>query len=118
MTLVALRSEVTKLKEQAGGILAPADLGALWTPRSEPQRMALASEADEVYYGGAAGGGKTDLIIGVAITRHRWSVIFRREYAQHSAIVDRVNEVLDPIADQVAYNGTERRWRLPGNRFL
>src|SRR5436309_1776879 len=86
MTLLALRSQVEKLKAEAGGVLVPADLGALWTPRSEPQRMALESEADEIYYGGAAGGG--------------------------------VTELLAPIADQVAYNGTDRRWRLPGHRFI
>lgn len=114
----ALASCVSRLEKANAGILAPADLGALWTPRSAPQRMALESEADEVYYGGAAGGGKTDLLIGAAITRHRRSMIFRREYAQHSAIIDRVSEVLARIAEQVSYNGTERRWRLPGSRFL
>src|SRR5687767_4128786 len=118
MTLVALRTEIDKLKKSSAGILVPADLGALWTPQSDPQLLALESEANEVYYGGAAGGGKTDLIIGAALTRHRRSVIFRREYAQHSAIIDRVNEVLEPIEDQVAYNGTDRRWRLPGGRSL
>src|SRR5215210_6035584 len=103
-----LLSRVARL-ERAPARAGVVDLNALWTPQSDPQRMALESEADEVYYGGAAGGGKTDLLIGAAITRHRWSVIFRREYAQHSAIVDRVNEVLDPIAEQVAYNGSDRR---------
>ena len=116
-TALALRVD-RKLEKTSAGVLAPADLGTLWTPRSDPQRMALESEADEVYYGGAAGGGKTDLLIGAALTQHRRSVIFRREYAQHSAIIDRVTEVLAPIADQVAYNGTERRWRLPGSRIL
>lgn len=90
----------------------------MWTPRSDPQRIALESEADEVYYGGAAGGGKTDLVIGVALTQHRRSVIFRREYAQLTAIIDRVKEVITPIEQAVTYNGTERRWRLPGGRTL
>jgi hypothetical protein len=117
MTLVRspLRAEIARLKAaQQGQARVPVDLGPLWTPRSEPQRLALESEADEVYYGG----GKTDLLIGLAITRHRRSVIFRREYAQHSAIIDRVNEILTPIVDRVGYNGTERRWRLSGGRFL
>src|SRR5215210_8761980 len=112
-----LLSRVARL-ERAPARAGVDDLNALWTPQSDPQWMALESEADEIYYGGAAGGGKTDLVIGAAITRHQRSVIFRREYAQHSAIVDRVTEILEPIADQVAYNGTDRRWRLPGRRFI
>src|SRR5688572_6739241 len=92
MTVATLRRDVEKLKAEAGGLAVSVDFGTLWTPRSDPQRMALESEADEIYYGGAAGGGKTDLIIGAAITQHQRSVIFRREYAQHSAIVDRVTE--------------------------
>ena len=114
----ALASRVGRLEKTSAGVLAPADIAGLWTPRSEPQRLALESEADELYYGGAAGGGKTDLLIGAALTQHRHAVLFRREYAQHSAIIDRVTEVLAPIADQVSYNGTDRRWRLPGSRFL
>lgn len=94
------------------------DAAPLWVPRSEPQRLALESEADEVYYGGAAGGGKTDLVIGLALTQHQRSVIFRREYGQLSAIIDRVKEVLEPISDAVGYNGSSLRWRLPGQRFL
>ena len=118
MTIATLRREVERLRAEAGEVLRPADLGALWTPRSEPQRLALESEADELYYGGAAGGGKTDLLIGAAVTRHRRAALFRREYSQHAAIIDRVNEVVEPIADRVSYNGTARRWRLPGGRFL
>lgn len=34
----------------------------IWQPNSEPQRRALASRADSVIYGGAAGGGKTDAL--------------------------------------------------------
>lgn len=36
--------------------------GAKWKPNSEPQRKAIASRADSVLYGGAAGGGKTDAL--------------------------------------------------------
>jgi hypothetical protein len=114
----ALASRVARLEKTGAGVLAPVNFGALWTPRSAPQRMALESEAHEVYYGGAAGGGKTDLLIGAALTQHRRSVLFRREYSQHAAIIDRVNEIIEPISEQVAYNGTDRRWRLPDRRVL
>jgi Terminase large subunit, T4likevirus-type, N-terminal len=47
-----------------------------------PQQAAYESPADELFFGGSAGGGKTQLLIGLAVTRHRHSVIFRREYGQ------------------------------------
>lgn len=90
----------------------------LWTPRSEPQRMALESMADEVYYGGSAGGGKTDLLIGLALMHQRRSVIFRREYGQLAAIIDRVKAVLEPIEGRYGYNGSSLRWQLPDGRLV
>lgn len=42
---------------------------AKWKPNSDPQRRALASRADSVLYGGAAGGGKTDAMLANAV-RH------------------------------------------------
>jgi len=35
---------------------------ALWTPQSVPQWKAFLSRADELFYGGEAGGGKSELI--------------------------------------------------------
>lgn len=50
--------------------------------RLSPQEAALESFADELFFGGAPGGGKTHLILGAAVTRHRNSIIFRREFSQ------------------------------------
>ena len=46
---------------------------AAWTPEpsNRPQVEAYNSKADLLLYGGAAGGGKTDLLIGLALTQHR-----------------------------------------------
>jgi hypothetical protein len=58
----------------------PQALGKLtpWVPNPGPQALAYLSPADELYFGGAAGGGKTSLLIGLALTAHRDSLILRR----------------------------------------
>ena len=47
-----------------------------------PQQMAYESRADIMLFGGAAGGGKSALLIGLALTRHQRSIIYRRESKQ------------------------------------
>jgi hypothetical protein len=49
-----------------------------WVPNVGPQTEAYYSEADEIFYGGEAGGGKTDLGVGLALTEHQRSLILRR----------------------------------------
>ena len=92
---------------------------ALWLPQSVPQWQAILSEADELFYGGQAGGGKTDLILGAAVTQHRDSVIFRREYRQMvgaRGIIDRSREIIGKAG---RYNGQDHVWRdLPGGRSI
>lgn len=67
-----------------------------WTPNPGRQAEALESPADVLGYGGGAGGGKTDLLIGAAATRHRNSVIFRREKTQVRDIWERMLEICGP----------------------
>ncbi len=87
-----------------------------WEPLTgSPQTEAYHSPADFLFYGGSAGGGKTDLLVGLALTRHRQSVIFRREYGQLQAIIHRVQNIL---SGRVGYNGQEKIWRLKDDRHL
>ena len=67
-----------------------------WVPHPDnhPQQMAYESTAHVIGFGGAAGGGKTDLAVGLALTQHSRSIIFRREGTTLGAIVDRIEEVL------------------------
>jgi hypothetical protein len=81
--------------------------------------MAYLSPADELFYGGAAGGGKTELLLGLAVTAHEKSIIFRREFAQFrgaGGLIERSRELLGRVA---RYNGAEHTWRnVPGGRAL
>lgn len=81
----------------------------VWTPLSGPQTIAYESQADVIGYGGAAGGGKTDLACGLALTKHKKIAVFRRESTQLTGIIDRLEEL---IGDKKGYNGQKNIWRL------
>ena len=89
----------------------------LWAPQPGPQTEAYLSEADETLYGGAAGGGKTDLALGLAITAHTKSIIFRREYPQLRDIILRSKDIL--LSSPAKFNGQDHTWRdIPGHRSI
>lgn len=85
--------------------------------RMSPQQMALESQADELFFGGGLGGGKTYLLLGLALTKHRNSIIFRREYSQmrgEKGIIEESKQIIGLRGD--FGNST---WRnLPGGRSI
>ena len=88
-----------------------------WYGRPTPVRetLALASEADELFYGGAAGGGKTFCLLGVGATKHRKSIIFRRTYPRLFEIVQTSRELFSSCGE---YNGNEHYWRFASGALL
>lgn len=66
----------------------------LWTSLEGPQTLGFVSEADILGYGGAAGGGKSDLGIGLGLTSHKHVGIFRQNGTELTAIVDRISQIL------------------------
>lgn len=80
-----------------------------WRPLPGPQTIAYHSEADIIGYGGAAGGGKTDLACGKALTQHEKIMVLRREATQLTGIIDRLTQIL---GSRDGYNGQEKIWRL------
>jgi hypothetical protein len=86
-------------------------------PKNKPQLEAYFSSADRLFYGGRAGGGKSDLILGLAFTAHRNSIIFRREYPQLKGLIRRSRQIGTGVGAR--FNGTEKSWsNIPGNREL
>ena len=67
----------------------------VWVPNPGPQTRALESEADELFYGGSAGGGKSDLVIGLAVEHHQRSLILRRFNEDARDLAERMSGVLE-----------------------
>lgn len=61
-----------------------------WYPQSGPQALAYISKADELFFGGAAGGGKTDLLVGLSLTAHIKSLLLRSESTQLTGVKERI----------------------------
>lgn len=89
--------------------------GGVWSPHpdNEPQQIAYECTADIVGYGGAAGGGKTDLGLGLALNKHKKVAIFRREAPQLLGIIDRLTDIL---GNRDGFNGHDKVWRNAGPR--
>lgn len=108
---------IREIEEQFGLKKVEAAGEPIWKPLPGPQMMAYSSEADELFYGGAAGGGKTDLILGLSLTNHQNSIIFRREYPQLKGLLQRCKKILK--GSGANYNSTEKTWNnLPDDRAL
>lgn len=72
-------------------------------PSPGPQTQAYYSPADMLLYGGEAGGGKSSLINGLALTAHNRSLVMRRQYTDLSAIID---DCLRLYGSRDGYNGS------------
>lgn len=86
-----------------------------WMPQVGPQTEALNSPADIIFYGGQAGGGKTDLLLGAALTTQEHSILFRRESVQLVGIIERMTRIM---GGRDGYNSKDDIWRVGDGRVL
>lgn len=80
-----------------------------WRPLPGPQTVAFETQADVCGYGGAAGGGKTDLAVGLALTMHQRVTIFRPIGTELPAVRERLGEL---VGSRDGYNGKDDIWRI------
>ncbi len=93
---------------------APDTSSVPWKPLPGPQTRAYESKADITGFGGSAGGGKSALAIGLAVTKHRRSLIFRREQTQVRDLWQKLGNVCSTAGRS---NENLLLWRdLPGDR--
>ena len=85
-----------------------------WRPQEGPQLRAFESEADVLGYGGAAGGGKTDLACGLTL-EHKRVLYVRRQRTQTTGFANRLEQLLGTVQ---GYNSTTGEWRMGPDRFL
>jgi len=88
----------------------------LWSPQAGPQSVAYYHRADEMLYGGAAGGGKTDLVVGLATTAHQRSLVFRRMSTDLDGLWDRLLDVTQ--GHQKQSNNVKKRMTLNDGRVI
>lgn len=86
-----------------------------FVPNPGAQTEAYRSDADILLYGGAAGGGKSFLMLGKASQRHRSAIIFRRESSQTDGLEKSGKEI---IADAADFNGSDKEWNWSDGRSL
>ena len=82
-----------------------------WVPNVGPQTAAYFCEADELLYGGEAGGGKSDLLLGLALNEHKRARILRRVNQDAAELGDRLVEI---IGNNKGYSGKPPTYRKSG----
>ena len=94
---------------------------ATWIPQSKPQWLAFLTRADETFYGGAAGGGKSDLLLGLAGEAHQRSIIFRRVFPNLRFLVERSRKIYNAEGKEHgkdSYNESLHIWRLSNGNMI
>jgi hypothetical protein len=84
-------------------------------PTIGPQIDAYYHLADETFFGGEAGGGKSALAIGLATNEHHKAIIFRRYVADAETFAEQALEI---IGHRSGYNGQKLRLRLPNGKTI
>jgi hypothetical protein len=87
----------------------------VWVPNPGPQTDCYYCEAEETLFGGEPGGGKSQVLIGLALTTHERSLLLRRTGKEASKFVSEIEEIL---GSRDNFNGKDDQWRLPNGKVI
>ena len=89
---------------------------AVWVPQPR-QAVFMARGEDEVLFGGAAGGGKSDVLVAEALRQvhipHYKGLILRKTFSQLGELIDKTLNLYPQIFPKAKYNSTTHTWRFP-----
>lgn len=85
-----------------------------WLPNPGPQTLAYYSEADEVLFGGQAGGGKSELGLGLAINCHQRSLILREFKDDARELGERLVQI---VGSSAGWNGQYCVYKTPSRNI-
>lgn len=93
----------------------------IWKPQPK-QALAMSCPAKELFFGGAAGGGKSDFLLGDYLEGARkygryWrGILFRQSYPQLEELLIRANELYVPLGAK--FKGNSATWYFPNGATL
>ena len=113
MDFQQLAKKIANLPEDRAAVICNGAMAytadRLWVPNPGPQTDAYYCKADELFYGGQAGGGKTAMLLGLACTEHQRSLILRRT---NSEATDLASDLFDITGTRDGWNGHDSIMRL------
>lgn len=94
----------------------------VWTPHPGPQTWLLTCPYEEIFYGGARGGGKSDGLLGDILAhvaenpKHARCIVFRETYPDLEELIARSKDLYYAVG--AAWKESKKTWKFPGGATL